>query len=98
MIVYPQTWKQAKDQEKYCPIDDINGYLNNPDRSKTLNFVMIDCYNDGTIPPAAQLQELAADKTVVLCLSSTNDHAMPSVRRMFVELQEQKYKILWYSL
>ncbi|MBW0177288.1 (E)-4-hydroxy-3-methylbut-2-enyl-diphosphate synthase [Sediminibacterium sp.] len=90
VIVYPQIWKQAKDQEKYCPIDDINGYLNNPDRSKTLNFVMIDCYNDGTIPPAAQLQELAADKTVVLCLSSTNDHAMPSVRRMFVELQEQK--------
>lgn len=90
VIVYPQTWKQATNQEKYCPIDDVNGYLANPDKSKMLNFVMIDCYNDGTVPSSAQLQQLAADKTVVLCLSSTNDHAMPSVRRMFVELQQQK--------
>jgi (E)-4-hydroxy-3-methylbut-2-enyl-diphosphate synthase len=90
VIVYPPTWKQAADKEKYFPINDADGYLSDPDKSSTLNFVMVDCYNDGTIPASSVLQTLAADKTVVLCLSSNNDHAMPSVRRMFVEMQEQK--------
>lgn len=90
VIVYPATWKTATDQEKYIPIDDINGYLKADNKSKTLNFVMIDCYNDGTIPSEEQLKQLASDQTVVICLSSTNDHAMPSVRLMFMELQQQK--------
>lgn len=90
VIVYPVTWKTATDQEKYVPIDDIYGYLKSEYKSKTLNFVMIDCYNDGTIPSEEQLKQLASDHTVVICLSSTNDHAMPSVRRVFMELQQQK--------
>ena len=68
----------------------MKGYLNGSAKSQQLNFVMLDCYNDGTLATAAELQQLAADKTVVLCLSSTNDHAMPSVRRAFVELMQQQ--------
>ncbi len=90
VIVYAPIWQQAADQEKYCPINNINEYLSNPDKSRTLNFVMIDCYNDGNIPSDEALGQLAVDKTAVLCLSSTNNHAMPSVRRMFVSLQEKK--------
>ncbi|MFN3666054.1 MAG: (E)-4-hydroxy-3-methylbut-2-enyl-diphosphate synthase, partial [Sediminibacterium sp.] len=90
VIVYPQAWKLATDKEKYYPIDGLTSYLNSEEKSQLLNFVMVDCYNKGEIPSANNLSQLAADKTAVLCLSSTNDHAMPSVRRMIVELQEQK--------
>jgi (E)-4-hydroxy-3-methylbut-2-enyl-diphosphate synthase len=40
----------------------------------------------------AWLDKLANDPSVVLCLSSTNDNAMQSVRRMFVELMQRYIK------
>lgn len=92
VIVDSATWKNATDHEKYFPIDDVKTYLNGTVKSNKLNFVMLDCYNDGTLATPDELQQLAADKTVVLCLSSTNDHAMPSVRRAFVELMQQQVK------
>jgi len=92
VIVDSTTWKKATDHEKYFPIDDVKTHLNGTVKSNKLNFVMLDCYNDGTLATPDQLQQLAADKTVVLCLSSTNDHAMPSVRRGFVELMQQQVK------
>lgn len=92
VIVDSATWKNATDHEKYFPIDDMKTYLNGTVKSNKLNFVMLDCYNDGTLATPDELQQLAADKTVVLCLSSTNDHAMPSVRRAFVELMQQQVK------
>ena len=52
---------------------------------------MIDCFNDETpINDFTYLDEIANDKTVVFCLSSTNKHAMPSVRRMLMELIDRK--------
>lgn len=92
VIVDSATWKNATDHDKYFPIDDVRNYLNGTTKSDKLNFVMLDCYNDGTLASQEELQQLAADKTVVLCLSSTNDHAMPSVRRAFVELMQQQVK------
>lgn len=92
VIVDSATCKNATDHEKYFPIDDVKTYLNGTVKSNKLNFVMLDCYNDGTLATPDELQQLAADKTVVLCLSSTNDHAMPSVRRAFVELMQQQVK------
>jgi (E)-4-hydroxy-3-methylbut-2-enyl-diphosphate synthase len=92
VIVDSATWKNATDHDKYFPIDDVRNYLNGTTKSDKLNFVMLDCYNDGTLASQEELQQLAADKTVVLCLSSTNDHAMPSVRRVFVELMQQQVK------
>lgn len=92
VIVDSATWKNATGHEKYFPIDDVKTYLNGTVKSNKLNFVMLDCYNDGTLATPDELQQLAADKTVVLCLSSTNDHAMPSVRRAFVELMQQQVK------
>jgi (E)-4-hydroxy-3-methylbut-2-enyl-diphosphate synthase len=85
VIVYPQAWKLATDKEKYYQIDGLTSYLNSTEKSQLLNFVMVDCYNKGEILSANNLSQLAADKTAVLCLSSTNDHAMPSVRRMLVK-------------
>lgn len=87
VITYPAAWATATDSEKYFPIFDSSGYLEAEQKSDTLNFVMVDCFNDDTsINDFTNLDEIANDPSVVICLSSTNPHAMPAIRRMFMEL------------
>ena len=91
VITYPATWVNATDKEKYLPIFDASGFVAAEQKSSQLNFVMVDCFSDETpINDYTYLDELANDKTVVLCVSSTNPHAMPAVRRMFMELMNRK--------
>lgn len=91
VITYPATWATAAGQEKYAPIFDAGGYVSAKQKSSELNFVMVDCFNDDTsINDYTHLDEIANDPTVVICLSSTNQHAMPAVRRMFMELINRK--------
>jgi len=93
VIVYPATWEEAADKHKYLPIFADKGYVEAKTKSDLVNFVMIDCFNDDTvINDFTFLDELANDKTVVLCLSSTNKNAMQSIRRMFMELQMRRIK------
>ena len=81
------------EEAKYVPLLDAENYLaDNIIRSPFLNFVMIDCFSAGY---KNQLQEklftkLREDKTAVICLSSTNKNALQSVRRMFVELMNNR--------
>jgi len=90
VIVYPATWALAADKEKYHPIFDGAGFTQAEARSNTLNFVMVDCFSDTTpVNDFSYLDELSNDKSVVLCLSSTQQHAMPAVRRMFMELMNR---------
>lgn len=87
VITYPAAWMQAEDKEKYLPIFDITGFLQAEQKSGVMNFVMMDCFSDATsINDFTGLDKIANDPTVVLCLSSTNPHAMPAVRRMCMEL------------
>lgn len=91
VITYPAAWVNVTDKEKYLPIFDASGYVAAEQKSSSLNFVMVDCFSDETpINDYTYLDELANDKTVVLCVSSTNPHAMPAVRRMFMELMNRK--------
>lgn len=93
VIVYPAAWNLAKDKTTYFPIFDGGGFLNGEYKSDRLNFVMLDCFNDETpLNDFTYLSELANDATVVLCLSSTHQHAMPAVRRMFMELMNRNIK------
>jgi (E)-4-hydroxy-3-methylbut-2-enyl-diphosphate synthase len=104
VIVYPDTWQNAPTApsiggglgEVYFPIFQDSGYVQSEIKSDVLNFVMIDCYNIesgmSSLQSMAYLDELANDPAVVICLSSTNKNAMQSVRRMFIELMEQKIK------
>ncbi len=90
VIVYPAAWALINEKEKYFPIYDTGGYEEAELKSDTINFVMIDCFNDETqINDFTYLDEIANDRTVVFCLSSTNKHAMPAVRRMFMELMNR---------
>jgi (E)-4-hydroxy-3-methylbut-2-enyl-diphosphate synthase len=87
VITYPATWITAPDKEKYLPIFDASGYVQAEAKSNNVNFVMIDCFNEETsINHFTHLDEIANDPSVVICLSSTNPHCMPAVRRMFMEL------------
>ncbi|MDQ6608513.1 MAG: (E)-4-hydroxy-3-methylbut-2-enyl-diphosphate synthase [Bacteroidota bacterium] len=93
VIVYPATWMLAEDKEKYFPIWDDSGYAKAEIKSDHINFVMMDCFSDDTaINDFTYLDAIANDRSVVLCLSSTNKNAMQSVRRMFVELMNSSIK------
>jgi len=91
VICYPATWNEAADKTKYFPIYQDSGFVSAEWKSEILNFVMVDCFNDeSSLNDFTWLDELAADKTVVLCLSSTNRNAMQSVRRMMMELLQRR--------
>jgi (E)-4-hydroxy-3-methylbut-2-enyl-diphosphate synthase len=100
-VILPHiTWllmvnQDPKHSEKYIPILDADEYVNDLIvKSSHINFIMIDCYSENC--PDQQLVKLfariKADKTAVLCLSSTNKNAMQNIRRMFVELAYNEIK------
>jgi (E)-4-hydroxy-3-methylbut-2-enyl-diphosphate synthase len=91
VITWPNHWLQASDKEKYIPIYDGQGFIEATTTHPKLNFVMIDCFSDATpVNDFTYLDELTNNPNVVLCLSSKNKHAMPAVRRMFMELLNRK--------
>ena len=97
VIVYPEARIESTSTvaggEKYFPIFMDSGYAEAEAKSDVLNFVMIDCFNDETpLNDFTYLDALANDPTVVLCLSSTNQNAMQSVRRMLIELMNRNIK------
>ena len=96
VIVYPAAWQQiilkehdVNPPQKYLPIYADSGYAAATVKSNVMNFVMIDCFSTSEAHDFTYLDLLANDPSVVLCLSSTNQHAMPAVRRMFIELMNR---------
>jgi (E)-4-hydroxy-3-methylbut-2-enyl-diphosphate synthase len=95
VILYQKEWLSASDKSKYVPIFDAEQYQDDKiEKSALLNFVMIDCYSTGDTQQTLQkiFSKLKEDRTVVICLSSTNKNAMQSIRRMFVELMINNIK------
>jgi (E)-4-hydroxy-3-methylbut-2-enyl-diphosphate synthase len=93
VICYPMVALESNDPEKYFPIFDAAGFIDSENKHPEMNFVMIDCYSDTTtINDYTYLDEIANQQNVVLCLSSTNQQAMPAVRRMFMELNTRNIK------
>jgi 1-hydroxy-2-methyl-2-(E)-butenyl 4-diphosphate synthase len=80
------SWLQAGDKEKYHPLFQAAEYLQPLDRSGIMNFVAV----DANTPLALELlQAIRKDTTVVLCVYSSHQHAMASVRRYIMELMNQ---------
>lgn len=93
VIAYPVATEEAKNPEKYFPIFDAAGFLESENQHPETNFVMLDCFSDITqINDYTYLDEIANRKNVVICFSSTNQQAMPAVRRMFLELLSRNIK------
>ncbi|MCC6288379.1 MAG: (E)-4-hydroxy-3-methylbut-2-enyl-diphosphate synthase [Chitinophagaceae bacterium] len=90
VIVPASQWASYNDKDKYYPIFSLEDFIaaSADAKSKTINFVMLDCTADNTINDTA-LNTLNYDHTVVLCLSSTNKNAMQFVRSMFTLLEEK---------
>ena len=89
VITYSKGWNSATDKTKYFPIFSDAEYLSASSKSTTLNFVMVDCFGEAR-SDFSTLDKLGKDRTVVICLSSTNANAMQSVRRMLIEIQNRK--------
>lgn len=93
IILEHSSWLLAKDKEKSFPIVPAQEYLDNVSLSAHLNFVIIDCYNAGENAISNEndlFNKLINDTTAVICLSSTNQNAVQSIRRKYAELSENK--------
>lgn len=90
------SWVQQQDQINNYPLFQLSEYNKATPKHPTLNFLKIfdtDWSED-------LLQILKEDRTMVLLLSTDNEHAMPALRRFFFELvaaQIQTPVILWRS-
>lgn len=82
------SWISISNQERFYPLFEGNEIFNASKTHKDLNFVRVDCelISSGQF----NLQHLPAN--VVLVLHTTNDHAMPSLRRAFISLMESGIK------
>lgn len=93
-IYNAKTWRTSADRINSFPLFDELEYANNPlIKSSRINFVTVDCYSNKVNDDKKVLfEQLRNDGTAVLCLSSQNRNAVQSIRRMFLELIEQKIK------
>ncbi len=98
VIVYPALWEKVTDKNKYYPIFEAKEFLShwhNHNDSGKINFVMLDANDYGSLLTDICIhlnnEEFPAS-SVVLCLSSKNENAMQSVRRMFIELMNRDIK------
>jgi len=90
-----RTWKQGEENENFFPLFDEHSFTDDTiKKSASLNFVMMDCYSTGfpEFDRKALLEKVKKYPTAVLCLKSSNKNAMQSIRRMFIELEENAIK------
>jgi (E)-4-hydroxy-3-methylbut-2-enyl-diphosphate synthase len=90
VVLNHKAWMNTTDKEKCFPIIDADQYLDEHCvRSSRINFVSMDYLSPGHSPLPLQvlIDKLKKDNTVVVCLSSANKNAMQSIRKMFVELE-----------
>ncbi|WHZ09044.1 MAG: (E)-4-hydroxy-3-methylbut-2-enyl-diphosphate synthase (flavodoxin) [Cytophagales bacterium] len=89
-IVYPfAKWKQEGCKPRSYPLLSASEYLWVTGQSSSLNFVTV------TLPGINQplLTRLKDDPTVVLIISTENEHAMPELRRLFIMLMNYQCQV-----
>jgi (E)-4-hydroxy-3-methylbut-2-enyl-diphosphate synthase len=81
------SWKTSSNQSDYLPLIPAEEFSAQMHLSKDANFVHLDCNN----AEAAErlLPEIASFNNIILCLSSSAQHSMPSVRRIIIELMQR---------
>lgn len=78
------TWVTHKTKDRVYPMVDSNTYLNKVELSPILNFVQVPLENC----TSAFINAIQKDKTVVLVITTSNEHGMAEQRRLFVELMQ----------
>ena len=89
-IVDYKTWASETDRARSFPLFKANEYLLATQRSGSLNFISVDC-NDETAAGEI-MQAIRKADNVILCLWSSNAHALASVRRYIASLTQQGVK------
>ena len=85
---YP-TWLEAPDKQGAYPLFETAAYLDQEITDKpSPHFVRLDCYSRESSKESLEplLDKFSKDPGAVICLQSTNDNAMQSIRRMLLEL------------
>ena len=77
------TWIEARDKEKYFPLFQGKEYFLSSEISSIVNFVAIDAGDTDTY---SLMDGCKDDHHVVLCLYSTSEYPMLSVRRYVMEM------------
>jgi (E)-4-hydroxy-3-methylbut-2-enyl-diphosphate synthase len=88
VIVQAKAWEQVEGVQKQLPIFNVSEYLATNKKSTSINFVQLDCYSDKVSITDDVLTAIASDPTVVFCMSSQLQHAMPAVRRRMIQLMQ----------
>jgi (E)-4-hydroxy-3-methylbut-2-enyl-diphosphate synthase len=81
-IYNAETWKTQKHKDRTYPLFCEGEYFRSEEKSDELNFVAVDI-NSLT---KDFIEKIKAENKVVLVLDTFNEHAMPELRRMAIEL------------
>ncbi|MBS1933872.1 MAG: (E)-4-hydroxy-3-methylbut-2-enyl-diphosphate synthase [Bacteroidetes bacterium] len=79
-------WKNADDKEKYYPLYSVNEFINISEKSSLMNFISVNANEEISYKLIDHIHQL---RNVVLCIWSTHQSAMSSVRRFIIELMNQ---------
>lgn len=85
-ICTSENWRQYKDRERFYPLFCGEEYFKNSERSSKLNFVAVDIK---TLSPDF-ISRINKETNACLILDSFNEHTMPELRRMGIELMLNK--------
>jgi len=88
VICNQKAWWTATDKTKCYPIFHYKEYMRSNNRSSHINFVIIDekTLINETKVFFNQILSLHTDSTIVWVFETDNEHAMPAIRRMFMEM------------
>jgi (E)-4-hydroxy-3-methylbut-2-enyl-diphosphate synthase len=95
LIYNLKTWESVNNKRKSYPLLTEQEYLDSTiQKSPLMNFVVVDCYSEHspTLEKQKLFDQLSHDFTAVVCLHTSNQNAVQSIRRMFVEFNEQHIK------
>ncbi|MER2998359.1 (E)-4-hydroxy-3-methylbut-2-enyl-diphosphate synthase [Pontibacter populi] len=88
-IVNYSSWQKAEHSEHRHPLLTTEQYLSDQPRHAKINFIMA-TINDLT---SEVLEKLKTDGTAVLMLHTTNEHAMPELRKCFFRLMNNDVQV-----
>jgi (E)-4-hydroxy-3-methylbut-2-enyl-diphosphate synthase len=80
-------WSSLGNKTDSYPLFSSEEFINTNDRSDKINFISLDT---DSIFDESLLNALAGNENCVLILSTDNPHAMPAMRRAFIELAEKQ--------
>ncbi len=83
LIYNSQTWLIQKSKDRSYPLFCGEEYFEAKEKSAELNFVAV----DATVLTKEFIQKVRNEKTVCLILDSFNQHTMPELRRMAIDLK-----------